>query len=68
VKEMTDRGEAGLPFSGGFSGCFGRGFFKPQSGGFEDQIEAFPHLFQGFVMARYSRFLEARNYPKILGG
>jgi hypothetical protein len=63
VLTITEGAEAKSLFSKRFRSCYGWAFFKPKNLGFEDQIEAFSSSFQGFVLARYSRFWRPKSLP-----
>jgi hypothetical protein len=62
LKEMTDGGKAGFPFSGGFSSWYGQGFFKPKSLRSEDQTETFSLLVSVICIGKLSSLL---GIPKI---
>ncbi len=64
---MTDGGEAGLPFSGGFSSWYGQDFFKPKNLGFEDQIEAFPYFFYGPTFGKILSVFGGPNLAQHVG-
>lgn len=54
-------------FLGGFSGCYGQGFFKPKNRRFEDQIETFHYFFPPVTIGKLFSLLKVQKTLIILG-
>ena len=55
---MREReGEAGLPFSGGFSSCYGRGLLNSKTYGLKIKSKYFLIILKELHLARYPRNL-----------